>query len=89
MCAVDERGAHQRGLAAEHPGVNALQLVAAHVVIAVAGGAGKVTGLYPLFGKGLQHLFGAGKGDAVDFFKTAFAPLLGAAGQFGHLIVHI
>ena len=89
MGAVDEGGSHQSRLTAEHTGIDALQLVASHIVIAVAGGSGKIARLYPLFGKGLQHLFGAHKSNAVDLCKTAAAPRLSTAGQLGHLIVHI
>ena len=87
--AVDERSAHQRSFTAKHPGIDALQLVPAHVVVAIAGGAGKVTGLYPLFGKGLQHFFGAYKGNAVDLFKAALAASFCPASQLGHLVIHM
>ena len=49
MGAAGDLRAHQRGLGVEGIGVDALQIVATHVVIAIAGGGGKALGADAVF----------------------------------------
>ena len=88
MGPVDELGAHQGLFRAEDPGIDALQLVPAGVVIAIAGGAGKIPRLDPLFGKGVQHLLGVFQGDGVDLPEAGRDALLGPPGQGKKVVVH-
>ena len=49
MGAAGDLRAHQRGLGVKGVGVDALEIVAAHVVIAIAGGGGKALGADAVF----------------------------------------
>ena len=54
--AAGDLGPHQGRLRVEHVGVHPLQVVPAVVVVAVAGGGGKVGGVHPVFLHGVQDL---------------------------------
>ena len=54
--AAGDLGPHQGRLRVEHVGVHPLQVVPAVVVVAVAGGGGKVGGVHPVFLHSVEHL---------------------------------
>ncbi|CAN4044771.1 Peptidase propeptide and YPEB domain, partial [Dysosmobacter welbionis] len=56
MGAAGDLGTDQSRLRVEHIGVHSLQVVPAVIVVAVAGGGGKVGGVYPVFLHGGQDL---------------------------------
>ena len=75
MGAIDKADSHQRILRAEEVGVDEIQLIPAQIVIAVAGGTGKVTLRHPVLPEGGQHPVGVVLRDGVDAGK-----LLGKGG---------
>ena len=77
MGAVYELDAHQRGLRAENVGIDLIQGLAAQIVIAVAGRAGKAGLRDPVVLEGLHHLAGVVLGHDVDFLKAAAELFLG------------
>ena len=54
--AADELQPHRRGFRAKHPGKDAIERVAAQIVVAVTTHRGEVVGAHPLGLKGRQHL---------------------------------
>ena len=66
MGAAGDLGTHQRRLGAEAVGVDALQCVAALIVVAVAGGKIEVVGGQPVLLHGGDDLHLVGLGDGVD-----------------------
>ena len=89
MGAVDELDAHQSGLGAEDLGIDLVQLVPAQVVVAVAGGAGKVGVGHPVVLEGLQHPLGVLLGDGVDAVKLLPQLGLGLLPQASHLLANV
>ena len=79
--AVDELDAHQGGLRAEELGIDLVQLVPAQVVIAVAGGAGKISLRHPVILEGLQHPDGIFLRNGVDAVKLLSQVLLRLTAQ--------
>ena len=70
MGAAGDLGAHQRRLGAEAVGVDPLQIVAALVVVAVAGGEIEVIGGQPVLLHGGDDLHLVGLGNGVDLGKA-------------------
>ena len=89
MGAVDKLDAHQSGLGAEDLGVDFVQLIPAQVVIAVAGGAGKVGIGHPVVLECLQHPLGVLLGDGVNAGKLLPQLGLGLLAQLTHLLANV
>ena len=70
MRAAHDARAYQRGFGVEGIRVYALQRIAAHIVVAVAGGACKAGGVHAVFLHRADHLALVVLGDAIDGVKA-------------------
>ena len=87
--AVDKLDSHQGGFGAEDLGVDFVQLVPAQVVVAVAGGTGKVGIGHPAVLERLQHPLGVLLGDSVNAGKLLPQLGLGLLAQLTHLLANV
>ena len=69
MRAVDKADAHERSLGAKDIGINAVERVAAVVVVTVTGCPGEQVVRHAVFGKCRKHLFGVSVADLLDTGK--------------------
>ena len=81
MGAVDELQPHQGVLGVKEVGIDLVQLVPADIVVAVAGGPGKVALRDPMPLKGGEYLLGIRLRNGVDAVKVIPHLCLRLAGQ--------
>ena len=86
MGTVDELYPDKSGLCAKKIGIDLMQLVPAKVIIAVAGGAGKIAIRHPVVLKGSQHPLGIFLGYGIDAGKFINQLPLGLITQGTHFI---
>ena len=89
MGAVDELHPHQGVLGAKDVGVDPVQGVPAQVVVAVAGGAGKVGLRHPVLLEGGEHLAGVLLRDGVDAGELLRQLPLGLGGQGQNSVAYL
>ena len=87
--AVDKLDAHQSGLGAENLGIDLIQLISAQVVVAVTGGADKVSVGHPVGLERLQHPLGVLLSDGVNAGKLLPQLGLGLLAQLTHLLANV
>ena len=87
--AVDKLDAHQSGLCAEEVGVDLIQLIPPQVVVAIAGGAGKISVSHPVLLEGGQHPCGVLLRDGIDPGKFLCQLTLSLAAKGCYTVVYL
>ena len=85
MGAAGDLGPHQGGLGPEDGGVDLLQPLPAHVVVAVAGGGGKAGRVHAVFPHGKDDLALVQLGHLVDLLKARLQRRQGLLPEGVHL----
>ena len=87
--AVDKLNPHQSGLGAKQAGIDLVQFIPAQIVVAVAGGAGKISVGNPMLLKGRQHPCGILPCNGVDTGKFPGQLFLGLDAQRFYTVVEL
>ena len=84
MGSVDKLDAHQRLLRAEDLGIDLVQLVPSLIVVAIAGGTGKIALGHAVILEGGEHLAGVLLRNGINAGKLLCQAGLGLGGQGEH-----